>query len=694
MSGHPIDPLLSPRSIALVGASARPDSTGHAMVAMCRIDGFGGAVYPVNPRYRQIDGLPCYPTLADLPETPDHVVIGVASHLCEDVLDQAISLGARAATIFASCHLEGDASPSLTERLTAKARAAGMALCGANCMGFYNPLAGLRVASFPSPAGLQRGGIAWIAQSGSALGALAHNDRRLGFSLCVSTGMELVTTVADYVDWALTQPQTRVVGLFLESVRDPAAFTAALEKAAAQGVPVVALKVGRTETSARMARSHTGAMAGNDAVYSALFRKYGVAQVSDLDEMAATLALFEAGRGAADGRLGTIHDSGGEREMVVDLAEAHGLRFAEITADTAAALAGHLEPGLEAENPLDVFGTNTDYVNRYAALTRILVNDPNVALGLFMSNPRDDYWYAEGYTEAVIRAAAGTAKPLAMVSNYSLGDERVLARRLRDAGVPLIRGSRNALLAAAHAMAWRDFRARPHRAPQAATGDAGVWAQALADGAVLSEHDGLRMLECFGLRIPRMKAVRTRDELEASLGDHAFPIVLKTAEDHAHKSDVGGVRLGLTCAAEALAAYRDLERRLGPKVLVMEMAPKGVEIGLGAVVDPDFGPVVLLSAGGVLVELLDDKVASLAPFDADEARRMLLSLKIAPMLDGIRGGEPVDIEQLTRQIAAFSVMVAGLADSLAEIDVNPLIASPAGCWAVDCLAVAKPRAVA
>ena len=198
MAAHFLDPLLQPRSVAIVGASDKPDSNGFAMQAMAAVDGYAGAVYPVNPRLEKLGGRDCYASLRDLPEVPDHVIIGVASARVEAVLDQAIALGVPSASIFASCYLDDDASPRLPQRIAEKAKAAGLSLCGANCMGYYVPLIGLRVASMPSPPGLRSGGIAWIAQSGSTFGALAHNDRRLGFSLCVSTGMELVTTVADY----------------------------------------------------------------------------------------------------------------------------------------------------------------------------------------------------------------------------------------------------------------------------------------------------------------------------------------------------------------------------------------------------------------------------------------------------------------------------------------------------------------
>ena len=687
MPSHLLDTLLRPGSVAIVGASDRPESNGHAMLTMCALDGFRGRIYPVNPRLTEIGGLPCYPSLDALPERPDHVIIGVASRFVETILDQAIALGIGSATIFASCYLEGDTAPALPERITHKARAAGMALCGPNCMGFYTPLTGLRVASMPSPPGIRQGGIAWIAQSGSAFGALAHNDRRLGFSLCVSTGMERVTTVSDYMDWALEQPQTRVIGLFLESVRDPAGFVAALEKARDRDVPIVALKVGRTEKSAQMAVSHTGALAGNDAAYQALFRKYGVTRVADMDEMAATLAFFDSDRRPAAGRLGSVHDSGGERELVVDLAEDLGIDFADLTAETCTALAQNLEPGLHPENPLDAYGTNTDIVRRFAELTVTLVGDPNVALGLFMSDPRDGYHYAEQYTAAIREAAKRTEKPLALVTNYSLTDERELAQSLRSAGVPLLRGTRNALLAARHLMTYRDFRSR--KVPSALPEPSGIgrWRDRLSAGGWMSEEDGLRLLSDFGLRTPGMAAIRAEGDIAPALRGLTFPLVLKTAEEHAHKSDIGGVVLGLASTEEVLAAYRGMSRALGPRALLMEMVPPGVELAFGALFDPAFGPVVLVSAGGVLIEVLKDSVAALAPFDAAEARRLLAELRISDVLKGVRGRDAADLDDVARQLSAFSVMVASLGERLDQIDVNPVICGPQGAVAVDCLVV-------
>ena len=686
MAAHFLDPLLKPRSVAIVGASDKPDSNGFAMQAMAAVDGYAGAVYPVNPRLEKLGGRDCYASLHDLPEVPDHVIIGVASARVEAVLDQAIALGVPSASIFASCYLDRDAVPRLPQRIAEKAKSAGLSLCGANCMGHYVPQIGLRVASMPSPPGLRPGGIAWIAQSGSTFGALAHNDRRLGFSLCVSTGMELVTTVADYMDWALAQPETRVIGLFLETVRAPERFIAVLQKAREAGVPVVVLKVGRTEVSAKMAVSHTGAIAGNDAAYQAVFRKYGVSVVEDMDEMAATLALFDSDRKVPAGGLGVVSDSGGEREMIVDLADDLGITFPALQAKTCAKIAAQLEPGLHPENPLDAYGTNTDLVRRYSAMTADLINDPAVAMGFFMSDPRDGYRYAEEYSDAVLMAAGMTDKPLALVSNYAMVDDREIAQKLLTAAVPLLRGTRNALKAARHLMTYRDFLAVPFSEDGACDDDFG-WRDVLSAKGHLSETEGLRMLGDFGIASPTHVQIESVSEITGAAAGLRFPVVLKTAEDHAHKSDVGGVVLNLPDTDAVEAAYLAMSVKLGPKALVAEMAPKGIELALGSVWDDSFGPVIVLSAGGVLVEYLDDSIAALAPVSEPEALQLLKALKCHRLLQGVRGAKPADVADAARQIAAFSRMIAALGPACAESDINPLICTDIGASALDCLFV-------
>ena len=255
---HRLTPLLAPQSIALVGASPKAASVGNGMIRGVREGNFRGRFYLVNPNYQEIEGQPCYPSLAALPETVDLAVLGVANSRLEAQLAEAIAHGALAATIFASCYLENDRDPPLTRRIAAMARSAGLQLCGGNGMGFYNLQHGLRVCGYPPPPWIERGEIALISHSGSAFSGLCHTDRRFRYSLAVSAGQELATSVADYLDFALDMPSTRVVGLFLETVRDPPSFVSALEKAQERDVPVVVLKVGRTAASAAFAASHSG----------------------------------------------------------------------------------------------------------------------------------------------------------------------------------------------------------------------------------------------------------------------------------------------------------------------------------------------------------------------------------------------------------------------------------------------------
>jgi acyl-CoA synthetase (NDP forming) len=689
MTSHPLTPLLSPRSIAFVGASARPNTPGHDMMRMVRRGGFAGVVHAVNPNYREIEGYPCFPSLADLPEAPDLVVLSVRNERLEDTMREAIARGAKASVLFASAFLENDREPPLAARLSSLARAAQMPVCGANCMGFYNDLDKVWICGFPSPREPRPGGIAFIAHSGSVFGALAHNDPRLRFAFAISPGQELTTTVADYIDYAVDRPEVKVVGLFIETARDPKGFRRALDKAARRGVPVVALKVGRTEAAAAAALTHTGAMAGSDLAYEALFDRYGVIRVETLDELAATLMLLSTGRRAAKGALVTIHDSGGEREMIMDLADRAKLRFAAISGATKAKIAAQLDPGLEAANPLDAWGTGADFVPKFSASFQALIDDQDASLGLFCADIRDQYYLSDGFGEAALAVAQRTTKPVALVTNYTQLRHDKLALRLSEAGVPVLDGTFNALAAARGALAYRDFCARPADPPPSARASAHDQGARLRGGKALDEAASLALLKAWDIPVASHAVVDSEEAAIEAAHAIGYPLVLKTAMPGIlHKSDVGGVRLGLHDENAVRAAYRDIAARLGPRVLLARMAPKGVELALGMVDDPQFGPLVAVGAGGVLIELLSDRKAALAPFGPLTARRLIDGLALRPLLDGYRGGAKAHIEKLATILASFSVMAAELSGQIAEIDINPLICG-AEILAVDALIVPK-----
>ena len=331
--------MLEARSVAIVGASPRPESFGLRMVTELSRSAAPIELHLVNPRYDSVLGRPCVPSLDDVPEPVDLVLLGVRDAVLEAELQRAADRGDRSAVIFGSAHDHGaPQGPSLRERLAAIARGAGMAVCGGGCMGFVNLDYGLRAIGYLEPDPLPEGPVAFISHSGSAFSALLRSQRRLGFTLAVSSGQELVTSSASYLDYALGLAGTGIVAMLLETLREPEAFRAALARAAELEIPVVALTVGGSPTGRAMVAAHSGALAGDDGAWEALFEAYGVLRVRDLDEMTDTLELFAAGRRApqTSGRSGiaTVHDSGAERALVVDVADSLQVPFAEISQAT------------------------------------------------------------------------------------------------------------------------------------------------------------------------------------------------------------------------------------------------------------------------------------------------------------------------------------------------------------------------
>ncbi|HEY6336466.1 MAG TPA: acetate--CoA ligase family protein [Alphaproteobacteria bacterium] len=688
MTEHWLTPLLAPRSIALVGASPKQSTPGNDTIVMLARSGFGGEAFLINPAYHEIAGRKCYGSFADLPQPVDLAILAVGNARLEASLRDAVEAGARAAVIFASCYLENDASPPLTERIAAIARAAGIPICGGNCMGFYNDAACVWAAGFPAARAARPGGITFISHAGSVFGAFAHNDPRFRFNLVVSAGQELATTAADYLDYAMERPETKVAGLFLEAVREPERFVRALEKAAARDVPVVVLKTGRTATSAALALSHSGAIAGNDAAYEALFERYGVIRVDTLDELGATLLLFAQGRRAAIGGLAVIQDSGGERGLVIDLAADLGVPFARIGAETVKRLSDRLEYGLEPVNPLDAWGTGRDFTNIFLDCFTALLEDSDTGLGIFFNDLRDGFYIHEGFAEATRRSASRTRKPVAYATNFSQVRHDGAALALADAGIPVMDGTVPALLAARHMLAYRDFRNRTDDPPPLVK-PSRDWRTPLAKGP-MDEVETLALLADYGIPVVSASVVDDADAAVRAARAIGYPVACKTAmPGRHHKSDVDGVRLGLSDDAAVRAAYADLSSRLGPRVLIAAMAKPGVELALGLVNDPQFGPIVMVAAGGILIEVLRDARYVLAPFGQATARRMLNGLRLRKLLVGLRGKPPVNIEALARAIARFSVLAAELGGSITELDVNPLIAGPEDVAAVDALVISK-----
>ena len=500
-----------------------------------------------------------------------------------------------------------------------------------------------------------------------------------------------MTTAADYLDYALERPSTRLVAMFLETVRDPEGFIAGLEKARARDVPVVVLKVGRTAESAALAVSHSGAIAGDDAAYQAVFDRYGVARVDDVQEMAATMMLMSHERRPAKGGIAAMLDSGGIREMLIDLADLEGVPIADIATGTRDTLASKLHYGLEPINPLDAWGTSQGSEDIFGGCFQALVDDDDTALAALVTDRSRDGSVWGSYTDICERAAAHSTKPVILVTNHKGSavdpSEVTLVRR----GIPVLDGVAPALRAIRHAFAYRDGRERtddaPPVPPEADLVDR--WRVRLGDGEPLDEATALALIGDFG--VPTVPATVAEDAgaAVAAAETLGYPVALKTAMPGlAHKSDAGGVALGLADSDAVRAAHADMAARLGSRVVIQPMATKGVEMVLGMVRDAQFGPLVMVGAGGILVESLKDTRFALPPFGADYARRLIDGLMARPLLDGLRGAPAADVDALVEALARFSVLAVTLGDAIAEIDVNPFIAGPAGPLAADALIVA------
>ena len=696
MRKHLLDPLLKPASIALMGVSERRESPGYTLMEMVLESDYGGDVYLINPRYPKIFERTCYASLDSLPVTVDHVVIALANQHLETALEITIAHGARAATIYSSGILEQDSEPSLMQRLTLMAKAAGIQICGVNGMGFYSVNHGLYAGIFPRSLEITKGEISYIAQSGSAFTTLCHNGCRLGFNLCVSAGNEITTTVADYMDWSLEQSDTRVIGLFLETVRDPAGFVAALGKANAKNIPVVILKIGKSPLGASMALTHTGAIAGNHAVFQALFRRYGVIEVDDFDEMAAILMLLQTGRQAGSGDFAAAFESGGFRELVTDKAFSLGLDFAQLEDSTIDALQQQLEPGLKAENPLDAWGSPDRFEERFQACMNLLMQDPNVAAGAFISNYRDNYYLSEAIYRVVEAVSKQTDKPIALATCYADLANSNICRRAHAAGIPVISGTRETLLAFRHLFNYRQFRNRQSGDTTPTVLDSirvAQWRKQLAhsESDTLGETDALALLADFSFPVVRHATISNESELMTAADNLGYPLVLKTAQSGLnHKSDSNGVFINIQSAQELLENYSDLCSRLGPTALISEMIDAGVEIGLGTINDPQFGPVIMVAAGGVLVELLADRAVAMCPVNPQQAEEMISSLKANRLLRGIRGKTAVDRQALIDATVRLSAIAFEFSDSIAEIDINPILVNAQQALAVDALIIVKP----
>ena len=683
---HGLDELFHPRSIAVVGASDDPSRIGGVPLALMLERGYRGRLIPINPKYQQVQGLPAFPTLAAVGAPIDVAIVAVPAAALAATLDDAITAGVKALVIFSSGFAEVDeAGRAAQQEVARRARVAGIRLLGPNCLGLMSFRDNVFATFSPAPSAGENklGNIAIVSQSG-AFGAFAFSlarARELGMSYWMTTGNEADVEFADCVQWLTKDPDTQVILGYMEGCRDGEKLKRALEAARAAGKRVVITKVGRTELGSAAAASHTAALTGEDAVYDALFRQYGVWRADTVDE------LFTVGYAAsvcplpASTRTGVLTVSGGVGVLMADEASHAGLDLAEMPQAAQAALLREI-PYAGPRNPVDITGQTFSVPGLLERTLESMIGRGPDQAGydmqlLFPAAALLGASIAKKIVDDLIAAHARHPEVPLVVTGLMQPAYRAA---FMQAGVLVIEDPSAAVRAlGALAFFGRAARRQPpmHVQPAASPLPARTY----------TEHEALQQLAAAGLPVVPSATASTAEEAAQAAQRIGFPVVVKlSSPDITHKSDVGGVRLNLGDADAVRAAFASIVEqaaRAEPQaridgVVVAPMVKGGVECILGVQSDPVFGPVVMVGLGGILVEAMRDVSFRVAPIDAAEARAMVHEIRARRVLDGMRGAPAADVDALAEAIARLSQFAAAHAGSLKSLDINPFVVLPQG----------------
>jgi acetyltransferase len=683
--------MLHPQSIAVVGATERMHYGGRVMSAALHARD-RVRIYPVNPRHQEVFGLKCYPQVTDLPETPDVVCVVVPNEHVMGVLRNAHEKGVRAAAIISAGFAERE-SPELLQAqrdLGAFARESGLRFTGPNINGFGN----IKDRIWATSAGIARidpkaGNVGLISQSGATAAALLMQaaDAGTGFTYYVATGNEGDLELSDFGRYMLDDPDTRVIAGFVESLRSIPRFVAFAELAAERGKPIVVLKQGRSEVGQRAARSHTGAMTGQDEVYDALFEQYGVVRARDYAELLELAQMLAHTRKPPKKGVAVASHSGGITSLTADMCAAAGIPVPPLSEQGKRVIGGIMGDFGSSNNPADISGHTSG--EPYSAILAALLDEPEVGTLAVATTGTDDS------AERVIKLRDSTSKVvLFQWTGHHM--EPAGLPRLKAADVPIFYSSDKLARGLSVLQGYHDWREERLRRGWAATPEPdAAQRQALAglpaNRHTLSEFESKQLLAHWGVPgTPELRA-GSAEEAVAAAEQLGFPVALKAdSPEILHKTEAGAVKLDLRSADDVRAAYA----QVGGSVLVQEMVTGGVETIAGVTVDEQMGPILLFGIGGVAVEVYRDVCRRRCPITRDDAREMIDALKGAVLLRGFRGAPPADVDALADTLAAVAAFAVQAQDRLAELDLNPLMVLPKGqgVKAADALIVLKPGA--
>ncbi len=692
-----IDRMLNPRSIAVVGATPRMQYGGRFLAAAMQAAGRVN-VYPVNPRYEEVQGVRCYPSVSDLPAAPDVVGVVVPYHAVLDTLRESHAKGARSAIVISA----GFAERGLEDRrelqveLGRLAQETGMRVSGPNCLGLANLKDDIWAsASSRGAAGLS-GPIGLVCQSGaSAFGPFLTRavDEGIGFSYIVSTGNEADLDFCDFARYLLDDDDTRVIAGFIEGFKDGRKFLEVARLAAERGKPIVLIKIGRSELGARAAGSHTAALTGVDAVYDAAFAQYGVIRVQDYDDLLQVSNLLARCPRPPRRGVAVVSHSGGISSLTADMFGQAGLDLPPLSEQARDGINGILKGFGWAANPSDVTGfANSD---DFPAIMSFMADDENVGTLVVASAG------ADAQAAQVIAQRDASDKPAAFLWTGTRAAASGLPL-LRQAGIPVFYVPDKLAAGVRYLNDYHDWReqrlARGFADTPALTDAQSRAAAKLAGSGALSEYDSKALLAAFGIPVTQDEPAGDADAAVAAADRIGYPAAMKVdSADILHKTEADAIRLNLGDAAAVRAAFDEITanaRRYAPEaridgVTVQEMVSGGVETIVGISYDAQLGPALLFGIGGVMVEVYNDVALRLCPITRDDALDLIGEVKGARLLQGFRGAPSGDADALADVLVRVSQMAAQLEGSLAELDINPLIVLPAGqgVKAADALAV-------
>jgi len=695
-AGLKIDRLIKPNSIAVLGASEKP-SLGRSMVEALKTLGYAGAIYPINPKYESVAGVACFPDLRSIGRPVDAVAFCVGLEASLKGVRELAECGAGAGVIYGSGFAEqGEAGRAIQAEIESISRSANIALCGPNCMGVLNPVHRSSTFFQPvrDPSGLV-GQVGLVSQSGSIAASFLADLRRFGFSTVISSGNEAVVDLADYISYLAHDPATRVIAAFVESIKRPEAFVAALAEAALQDKPVIILKVGKSERAARQIQSHTGGLAGQTRIFSEALRAHRAIEVSSLAEMTEQIVVCLGARRPKGRRIGIVTTSGGQAELVLDLADAAGIDLPLLPEAFRAEAEAGIGACVGAGNPLDAWGHDGSYLPKAFALfsdrdlaDAIVFCGTDCLDATALGRPGRDVIYAKNVADAAERSD----KPHYYLTTRQNIISRAQVDLLSAAGVPLIGGTELGLRAIDRYARWVERK----RLQAPSRPDSSMMSQ--LQMRIFDEYESKRLVDKFGVPVAREYAVQSVIEAAEAAKAIGYPVVVKAlCRAVAHKSEHGFVHVGIANDDKLQWACHELDRNAehaGMSIdayLIQEMVGNGIEVFAGISRDPQFGLAMAFGLGGTAIEVLDDIALRLLPLLPGDAEAMIAGLRASALFGAFRGRPPLDVEALAKCLYALSDFACAHANRLEELDLNPVFVRPKGlgCVAVDAMIVMR-----